>query len=123
MMAPLPPDAPIGIYVHVPFCAHICPYCDFNTYARQESLIPAYVDAVMRDLHGEADRIGGRESASIFLGGGTPSLLSVEQVARVLHAIGERFVATPSIEVTMEANPNGLTLDYLAGLRAAGVNR
>ena len=122
-MAPLPPDAPIGVYVHVPFCTHICPYCDFNTYAGQEGLIPAYVDAVIRDLHHEADRIGARAVDSVFFGGGTPSLLPADSIAAILQVISDRFVVANRAEITLEANPNGLMLEYLEGLRAAGINR
>jgi putative oxygen-independent coproporphyrinogen III oxidase len=122
-MAPLLPGAPIGVYIHVPFCTHICPYCDFNTYSGQEGLIPAYVEAVIRDLHCEADRIGARSVESVFFGGGTPSLLPSDSVAAILEVIGGRFAVASSAEITLEANPNGLTLEYLLGLRAAGINR
>lgn len=122
-MAPLPENAPIGIYVHVPFCGHICPYCDFNTYAGQESLIPAYVDALCCDLERESERIGNRAATSVFLGGGTPSLLSASQVGQVLSTVRDRFALAPDAEVTIEANPNGLTMSYLEELRSAGVNR
>src|SRR5688572_29981260 len=123
MTAPLPPDAPLGIYLHVPFCAHICPYCDFNTYAGQSGLIPRYVDAMCQDIEREADRLGSRSVTSIFFGGGTPSLLSPEHVGDVLARLDDCFEVMPDAEISLEANPNGLTTDYLAGLFAAGVNR
>ena len=122
-MAPLPGDAPIGVYVHVPFCVHICPYCDFNTYAGQEDLIPSYVDAVVADLRQEAARIGPRPVDSVFFGGGTPSLLPADSVAQIVQAIQAEFRLAPDAEVTMEANPNGLDLRYLEAVRAGGVNR
>jgi oxygen-independent coproporphyrinogen-3 oxidase len=122
-VAPLPELAPLGIYLHVPFCTHICPYCDFNTYAGQAELIPRYVDAMARDLDAEADRVGRRAAASIFFGGGTPSLLTPGQVGDLVARVAERFDLLPDAEVTLEANPNGLTPGYLADLRAAGVNR
>ncbi len=122
-MAPLPELAPLGIYLHVPFCTHICPYCDFNTYAGQSERIPRYVTAMRRDLDTQADRLGRRPAASIFFGGGTPSLLSADQVGSLVDGVAERFDLQPGAEVTLEANPNGLTRGYLTELRAAGVNR
>jgi oxygen-independent coproporphyrinogen III oxidase len=122
-VAPLPDNTSLGIYVHVPFCIHICPYCDFNTYAGQSDLIPRYVEAMARDLEVEADRIGRRSVASVFFGGGTPSLLAPEQVGRLLDVVADRFDLESDVEISLEANPNGLTRDYLANLRSAGVNR
>lgn len=122
-MAPLPEHAPIGVYIHIPFCAHICPYCDFNTYAGQSNLIPAYVDAVCRDLEREATAIGRTQVASIFFGGGTPSLLTPHQIARVVATVRESLDVAADAEITLEANPNGLTPQYLEELRAAGVDR
>jgi oxygen-independent coproporphyrinogen-3 oxidase len=122
-VAPLPDNAPIGIYLHVPFCTHICPYCDFNTYAGQSDLIPHYVEAMVPDLEIEADRLGRRPVASIFFGGGTPSLLPAEQVGRLLRLIADRFDLESDLEASLEANPNGLTRDYLADLRSVGINR
>jgi len=72
IIAPLATDAPIGVYIHVPFCAHICPYCDFTTYAGKDNLIPAYVDAVVREIELRAGEAGERAAATVFLGGGTP---------------------------------------------------
>ena len=122
-MAPLPELSPLGIYLHIPFCTHICPYCDFNTYAGQSGLIPRYVDALCRDLEHVADRLGPRSVASIFFGGGTPSLLSAEHVDQLLTLLHDRFEVMPDAEITLEANPNGLSLEYLSELRAVGVNR
>ncbi len=123
IVAPLPPDAAIGIYIHIPFCAHICPYCDFTTYAGKESLIPRYVAAVQQDVARSASSGDGRMVATIFLGGGTPSMLEPHQVRAILESCRQHFRILPDAEVTMECNPNGLTLDRLAGYRAAGVNR
>ena len=123
IIAPAPPDAPIGIYIHIPFCAHICPYCDFNTYAGKDDLIPRYVDAVVRELDLRAAEATNRPAATIYLGGGTPSLLAPAQVGRILDACRARYAIAPDAEITMEANPNGLDADRLAGYRAAGVNR
>ncbi|MDQ2683405.1 MAG: radical SAM family heme chaperone HemW [Chloroflexota bacterium] len=122
-MAPLAVNAPIGVYIHVPFCAHICPYCDFNTYAGQTELIPAYVDAVRRDIELSARLTGRRAVSSIFFGGGTPTLLAASQIEALYQCILDWYDAAADAEVTVEANPNGLTADYLSGLRGAGVNR
>lgn len=122
-MAPLPEPSPLGVYIHIPFCTHLCPYCDFNTYAGQADLIPRYVDAVCRDIEREADRLGSRQAVSIFFGGGTPSLLAPNHVGRVIATLRDRFDVLPNAEISLEANPNGLTRAYLTELRAAGVNR
>ncbi len=119
--APLPADAPAGIYVHVPFCRHICPYCDFNTYAGQEERIPAYVAAVVREMELRSGETAG--APTLYFGGGTPSLLLPEQVARVVEAAARYQGLRPDAEVSLEANPETLDEETLRGLRAAGVNR
>lgn len=121
--APLPKDAPIGIYIHVPFCAHICPYCDFTTYAGKENLIDHYVTCVERELARIPEGAAGRPIATIFVGGGTPSLLDPAQVATIIAACRDHHEVATSAEITMECNPNGLTAERLAGYREAGVNR
>jgi oxygen-independent coproporphyrinogen-3 oxidase len=121
--APAPPDAPFGIYIHIPFCAHICPYCDFNTYAGKDSLIPRYVDSVVRELEMRRPELPCRAAETIYFGGGTPSLLSPLQVEQILAACRANYRIMPNAEITMEANPNGLDAGRLAGYRAAGVNR
>ncbi len=126
-MAPLPPGAPLGIYLHIPFCAHICPYCDFNTYAGQDNLIPAYVDALIAEIErqGALLAINGdpRAAETIYIGGGTPSLLPVESVAQIVAACRSAFTLLPGIEVTMEANPTSVDEAVFGGLLEAGINR
>ncbi len=122
-MAPLPPGSPLGLYLHVPFCAHICPYCDFNTYAGQEELIPRYVAAMERDIAKQGRELGRRAAGTIFFGGGTPSLLPAEAVAGLIRACREAFAVAADTEVTLEANPNSVDAAYFAALREAGVNR
>ena len=126
-MAPLPPGAPLGIYLHVPFCAHICPYCDFNTYAGQDTLIPAYVDALEREIARQGAVAAGeghrRAAETIYIGGGTPSLLPAAAIGRLVGACREAFALTPDAEVTIEANPTSVDEGYFAGLLRAGVNR
>jgi oxygen-independent coproporphyrinogen-3 oxidase len=121
---PLPEDAPAGIYVHIPFCAHICPYCDFNTYAGQESLIPAYVEALLGEMRITAERDPDDAGApTLFLGGGTPSLLEARQVAAIIDTAADLFGLQADAEVTAEVNPESVDSGYLAELRSAGVNR
>jgi oxygen-independent coproporphyrinogen-3 oxidase len=121
--APAQADDAFGIYVHIPFCAHICPYCDFNTYAGQAARIPAYVEAVRQEAALWGSQFAGRRASSIFVGGGTPSLLAPTQIQAVLAACESAFDVAPDVEVTIEANPNNLDDRYCSELRAAGVNR
>jgi oxygen-independent coproporphyrinogen-3 oxidase len=119
-MAPLPNDAPTGVYIHIPFCRHICPYCDFNTYRGLDSLMPRYVDALVRDITNQVART---PAQTIYFGGGTPSLLEPAQIGRILAACRESFALGPAAEITLEANPNGVDEAWFAAVRAAGVNR
>ena len=121
----MPARAPFALYAHVPWCRHVCPYCDFNVYAASEPPEGPYLEALATELamHAAAEPWKGRTLRSVYLGGGTPSLLSAEAVARLLEAAARSFGLEPDAEVTIEANPAGLTVDRLAGFRAAGVTR
>jgi oxygen-independent coproporphyrinogen III oxidase len=121
--APAQMEDEFGIYIHIPFCAHICPYCDFNTYTGQSSRIPAYVEAVRREVAIWADQLDGRSASSVFIGGGTPSLLAPIQIRAILDACESVFELSPGAEVTIEANPNNLDERYCAALLDSGVNR
>jgi oxygen-independent coproporphyrinogen-3 oxidase len=123
IFAPLPRHAPMGIYIHIPFCSHICPYCDFTTYAGKESLIPRYVDGLARDLARQAQSVQDREIVSVFIGGGTPSLLDGDQMRAVLDACRDNFTLAPGCEISVETNPNSLTQPLLTAYRDAGINR
>lgn len=123
LRAPAAPKAGFGVYVHVPFCAHICPYCDFNTYAGLSQLVPAYVTAVEQEIAQQAADFAGRPAISLFLGGGTPSQLSGDQVGRIIEAARAAFTLVPNAEITIETNPNDLTEAYCAALLDAGINR
>ena len=116
------PD-PISLYVHVPFCTVHCAYCDFNTYANLESLIPAWESALLAELGRWAPAVAGRPVPTVFLGGGTPSLLEGEAVARILDAIRRDYALGNNAEVSMEANPESVALERLTAYRAAGVTR
>jgi oxygen-independent coproporphyrinogen III oxidase len=121
MNAPLHP--PIGLYVHVPFCASKCAYCDFASYAGREADIPHYVDAVVREIARRGAETGHPKADTIFLGGGTPSLLDTLQVTRILEALCESFPVDEGAEITCECNPGTLTTPFARVARQAGVNR
>lgn len=115
---------PLSLYVHLPWCARKCPYCDFNSYTAGANTPKArYLDALARDLELEAARVADREVISVFLGGGTPSFFSPDEIGRVLDAIARRFRLASDVEITMEANPGTVDCGDPAGYRAAGVNR
>jgi len=115
---------PISLYLHVPFCAHRCAYCDFNTYAGQEDAIPAYVAALRAELRAVASAAGERLSVhTVFFGGGTPSLLSAAQFEAILVALREGFDLAADAELSLEANPGTLSAGYLHDLHGLGFNR
>jgi oxygen-independent coproporphyrinogen-3 oxidase len=114
-----------ALYVHVPWCRRICPYCDFNVYARRRPPEEAYTAALVAEIagRGAAAPWAGRRVRSVYLGGGTPSLFSPAAVGRILEAAAAVFGLVPGAEVTIEANPGTVDRRRLAGYRAAGVNR
>ncbi len=114
--------APAGVYVHVPFCAIRCSYCDFPTVAGQDARLPAYLDALVREIESFQPEADGPVD-TIYLGGGTPSRLTAAQVGRVLDAVRARFPVAPGAEVTLEGNPESLGEAGLAGFAEAGVTR
>lgn len=115
---------PLSLYVHVPWCVRKCPYCDFNSHPRREALPErAYIDALLADLDQELAETGRRQLVSIFIGGGTPSLLSGDAVARLLAGIRARMPLASMLEVTLEANPGTAEQARFAEYRAAGVTR
>lgn len=121
--APQSPSATAALYLHVPFCDHRCAYCDFNAYAGLDRLIPAYMDALAREARLWSAMLAGTRVATIFFGGGTPSLAPLPLLERVLSAVHEAFAIAPDAEVTLEANPGTVDEAYLRGLRALGFNR
>ena len=115
---------PLSLYLHIPFCRHRCAYCDFNTYAGQDELVPAYVESLCREILAVSESAGEKLAVhTVFFGGGTPSLLTTSQFERILSAIGERFDLQPDAEISIEANPGTVSGDGLRELRALGVNR
>ena len=118
------PSAPFAVYVHWPFCLSKCPYCDFNSHVRHGGVDEArFVRAFEREIATTAERIGARATASIFFGGGTPSLMQPASVEAILAAIDKRWPIARGAEVTLEANPTSVEATRFRGYRAAGVNR
>ncbi|MCJ2057054.1 radical SAM family heme chaperone HemW [Methylobacterium sp. J-048] len=117
-------DAGFGIYLHWPFCAAKCPYCDFNSHVRHGGVDqPRYLDAFRAEIAHNAARTPGRTVTSIFLGGGTPSLMDPATVAGLLDAVAGHWAIAPDVEITLEANPSSVEAGRFRGYRAAGVNR
>ncbi len=112
-----------SIYLHVPFCSTKCSYCAFNTYTHLETLIEPFVAASIREIQYVARSKPDLPVGTIFFGGGTPSLLTPNQFARILVALNESFRIQNNAEITLEANPNDLNREYLAALRQIGLNR
>ncbi len=116
--------APLGLYVHTPWCVSKCPYCDFNSHALSGDLPAAeYVAALLADLQAQAPLAGNRRVSSIFIGGGTPSLFPPDEIERFLLGADAALNVDTDVEVTMEANPGTIECGSLPGYRAAGVNR
>ena len=119
-----PDEAGFGVYVHWPFCASKCPYCDFNSHVRAGGIDePRFLAAYLREIDVAAARIGRRATASVFFGGGTPSLLAPSTVAEILQRIDRHWPIAAGAEITLEANPSSVEAGRFAGYRAAGVNR
>jgi oxygen-independent coproporphyrinogen-3 oxidase len=119
-----PIDPGHAIYVHWPFCAAKCPYCDFNSHVRHQGVDEAsYVGALTRELTFQREMSRGDTVESIFFGGGTPSLMSPQAVGTILETITELWPVARDAEITIEANPSSVEAERFAGYRAAGVNR
>ncbi|MFG6138961.1 radical SAM family heme chaperone HemW [Halomonas sp. B23F22_10] len=117
---------PLALYIHVPWCVRKCPYCDFNSHGvGSGASLPeeAYLAALIADLDADLPLAAGRELVSIFIGGGTPSLMSADFYGRLLDAISARLTFADDIEITLEANPGTVERGRFAGYRTAGINR
>ncbi|MFA0051993.1 radical SAM family heme chaperone HemW [Vibrio breoganii] len=126
-MSTLTPPA-LGLYIHIPWCVQKCPYCDFNSHALKGDIPEElYIDALLEDLDSDiskyADSVGERVLTSIFIGGGTPSLISPQQIARLLNGVEQRIAFSKDIEITMEANPGTIEAERFAQYVHAGVTR
>lgn len=117
-------DSPhLGLYLHIPFCERKCPYCDFNTYAGMESLHQATVDALCTEMAQRAGLVAGRTITTVFVGGGTPTVLTPRQLQQLFEAMHRLFNVAESAEITCEANPGAVDREKFATLRSLGVNR
>ncbi len=110
----------MALYIHIPFCRRRCKYCSFVSFDSSEDNIPVYVNAVKKELELRSCDCHIR---TVYFGGGTPSLLSVEQLTEILYAIGKYFTVADNAEITIEANPGTVDYKYLAAIKAAGINR
>ena len=115
---------PLSLYIHVPWCVRKCPYCDFNSHKAEEHIPETeYVQALLDDLEADLAYVQGREIQTIFIGGGTPSLLSVDAYKNLLAGLQEKVTFVKDIEITMEANPGTFEAVKFAGYRKLGINR
>lgn len=114
---------PIGLYIHIPFCTAKCGYCDFNSYAGHEHMIPSYGDALLREASMWRSTVAGRRVETVFFGGGTPSLNPAGEMRMILDGLRATFDVAPEAEIALEANPGSITAEYLGALREAGINR
>lgn len=121
--AGLPSNPALGVYVHWPYCARICPYCDFNVYKNREIDAGRWRDALMRDLSYWAAKASGRKLTSLYFGGGTPSLAPLEVIEGVIGACAELLGFAENAEITIEANPTDAEQARFAAFARAGVNR
>ncbi len=119
------PDEPaFGVYIHWPFCLSKCPYCDFNSHVRREQIDEArWARAFAAEIAATAARVPGRVVSTVFLGGGTPSLMQPRTVGTVLETIARHWQVAPDVEITLEANPTSVEAERFRGYRSTGVNR
>lgn len=126
-MSDIVPADSLSLYLHIPFCRHRCAYCDFNTYSTLGALKDSYGDALAQEIGqvGRAAREQGMASAvhTIFFGGGTPSLMPPESLAKIVAAVRDHFQLSPTAEISMEANPGTVDHAYLGAVREIGINR
>jgi oxygen-independent coproporphyrinogen-3 oxidase len=112
-----------ALYIHWPFCAKKCPYCDFNSHVREQVDIATWQNALIADMRAEAQATGGAALTSIFFGGGTPSLMPPSLVEALLAEAASLWGFAPDVEITLEANPSSVEASAFADLAAAGINR
>ncbi len=115
---------PLSLYIHFPWCLQKCPYCDFNSHAvKQQIPEKQYIAALIQDLENDLPKVWGRRVSSIFIGGGTPSLMQAESIDFLLSSIRARIPVSPHAEVTLEANPGAIENKHFADFNDAGINR
>lgn len=113
----------LGLYIHIPFCPYRCHYCDFLLFTRADHKIPSYLEALKKDLENFASQVPLYEIKSIYIGGGTPSLLTGDQMGALLASVKNSFRVKAEAEISIESNPGTLTLQKLSGYLQAGVQR
>lgn len=116
-------DNSIGVYIHIPFCKSKCYYCDFNSYSGREHLAGSYFETLFSEIKGRAADLEGRLVRSIFIGGGTPSMVNPAYIVELLEVCSNHMQVDIGAEISMESNPGTLTYEHLRAYRAAGVNR
>lgn len=115
---------PLSLYIHFPWCVQKCPYCDFNSHAlKKESSISDYIDALIKDCDAILPQVWGRPISTIFIGGGTPSLIPPQEMARLFSALRARFTISPFAEITLEANPGTADQSFFKSYQELGINR
>lgn len=115
---------PLSLYIHVPWCVRKCPYCDFNSHALKTDIPEdAYLDALEDDLKPDLPGVQGRPIETVFIGGGTPSLMSADFYRRLFERLGRHLTFAPDAEITLEANPGTVEQSRFEGFRRAGINR
>ena len=112
---------PLSLYIHYPWCIKKCPYCDFNSH--EGEIQSGYINALLSDLDDDLKYVQNRKINSIFIGGGTPSLMSINDLDDLFNGLSNRLVFSPDIEITMEANPGTFEIDKFSEFRNVGVNR
>ena len=112
---------PLSLYIHYPWCVKKCPYCDFNSH--EGEIQNDYIKALLKDLDNELKYLKNRKIHSIFIGGGTPSLMSVSDISELFDGLNERLLLSKNIEITLEANPGTFEVEKFAQFREAGINR
>ena len=116
-------ESPLGLYVHIPFCERKCPYCDFNTYAGLESQFDDLIDALCLEMERWQEPLSSRHISTIFIGGGTPTVLSVDALTKLFDALFTHFNVKPDAEISCEANPGTVDRRKFTALKSLGVNR
>ena len=112
----------LSLYIHIPFCRSKCGYCDFNSFGGLEALVPGYVEALTKEIQFRA-RNSNRQVSTIYFGGGTPSLLSISQIDKIIGACNKYYNVDKAAEITLEANPGTVTCQWLTSLHVLGFNR
>ena len=112
---------PLSLYIHYPWCVKKCPYCDFNSH--DSEIQDGYISALLKDLDGDLKYVQQRTINSIFIGGGTPSLMSIKDITHLFAGLKDRLEFSPNIEITLEANPGTFEVDKFSEYRNVGINR